>query len=112
MEASSTRMFTMYHKSGVDLNYMAYSSAALDAQCELMEKELDIDKQNAQIKAAGDILMRDVPAIPVSIVPTRIYWWPWVQNYFGAYTIQDDANYAQMVQYMWIDEGMKAAMGY
>jgi len=112
MEASSTRMFTMYHKTGVDLNYMAYSNADLDVQCELMEKELDVDKQNAQIKAAGDIVMRDVPAIPVSIMPTRIYWWPWVQNYSGAYTIQDDANYAQMVQYMWIDAGMKSQMGY
>ena len=112
MEASSTRMFTMYHKTGVDLNYMAYSNPALDEQCELMERELDINKQNAQIKAAGDIVMRDAPAIPVSIIPTRIYWWPWVQNYYGAYTIQDDANYAQMVQYMWIDEGIKAELGF
>ncbi len=112
MEASATRMFTMYHKTGVDLNYMAYSNPELDKLCEQMEKELDVAKQDQQIKAAGDILMRDVPSIPVSITPQRIYWWPWIRNYYGSYTIQDDCNFAELIPYMWIDEGMKKDMGH
>ena len=112
MEASATRMFTMYHKTGVDLNYMAYSNPELDKLCEQMERELDVDKQDQQIKEAGDILMRDVPSIPVSITPQRIYWWPWIKNYYGSYTIQDDCNFAELIPYMWVDEGMKKDMGY
>ncbi len=112
MEASATRMYTMYHKSGVDLNYMAYSNSELDALCELMERELDSTEQDRQIKEAGFVLMRDVPAIPVSIVPQRIYWWPWLQNYYGSSTIQDDANFAEQVPYFWIDQDLKAKMGH
>jgi len=112
MEASATRMFTMYHKTGVDLNYMAYSNPELDKLCEQMEKELDVAKQDQQIKEAGFILMRDVPSIPVSITPQRIYWWPWLKNYYGSYTIQDDCNFAEMIPYMWIDKDLKAKMGY
>ena len=105
-------MFTMYHKSGVDLNYMAYSSPELDALCEQMEKELDVAEQDRQIKEAGFVLMRDVPSIPVSITPQRIYWWPWLKNYYGSYTIQDDCNFAEMIPYMWIDKDLKKKMGY
>ncbi len=112
MEASATRMYTMYHKSGVDLNYMVYSNPELDALAELMEKELDSAEQDRQIKKAGDIVMRDTPAIPVTIVPQRIYWWPWVKNYFGSSTIQDDANFAEQVPYFWIDQDLKASMGH
>ena len=60
----------------------------------------------------GDIWMRDIPAIPLSIVPQRIYWWPWLKNYYGSFSIQDDCNFAEMMPYAWIDEGLKKEMGY
>jgi peptide/nickel transport system substrate-binding protein len=112
LEASETRMYTYYHKTGVDLNYPSWSNARVDELCELMEAELDPDKQQEYIKEAGEILMREGPYIPISIIPTKIYWWPWVKNYWGAYTIQDDCNFSEVTPYMWIDRNLKAEMGY
>jgi len=112
LEASETRMYTYYHKSGVDLNYAAWSNDRLDKLCELMEAELDYDKQQEYIKEAGEILMREGPYIPISIIPTKIYWWPWVKNYWGAYTIQDDCNFGELAAFLWVDQDLKEEMGY
>jgi peptide/nickel transport system substrate-binding protein len=112
LEASETRMYTYYHKSGVDLNYAAWSNKRLDELCELMEAELNYDKQQTYVKEAGEILMREGPYIPISIIPTRIYWWPWVKNYWGAYTIQDDCNFSELAAFLWIDQDLKKQMGY
>ncbi|MBN1685267.1 MAG: ABC transporter substrate-binding protein [Spirochaetales bacterium] len=112
LEASETRMYTYYHKTGVDLNYADWSNKRLDELCELMEAELDPDIQQKYIKEAGDILMREGPYIPATIIPTRIFWWPWVKNYWGAYTIQDDCNFSETTAYMWIDQDLKKQMGY
>lgn len=112
LEASETRMYTYYHKTGVDLNYAAWSNARLDELCELMEAELDYDKQQEYVKEAGEILMREGSYIPISIIPTRIYWWPWVKNYWGAYTIQDDCNFSELAAFLWVDQDLKAEMGY
>jgi len=111
-EASATREFTMYQKTGVDLNYGAYSNLELDALCERMERELDVDEQDRLIKEAGFVLMDDVGSIPVSIVPQRIYWWPWLKNYYGTFTIQDDCCTSEVLPYIWIDQNLKAEMGY
>ena len=112
LEANMARMFTMFWKSEVDLNWNAYSNSELDRLCELIEKELDPIELGKQIKEAGDIWMRDIPAIPVSIVPQRIYWWPWLKNYYGSFSIQDDCNFAEMMPYAWIDDDLKKQMGY
>jgi peptide/nickel transport system substrate-binding protein len=112
LEASETRMYTYYHKSGVDLNYAAWGNDRLDELCELMEAELDYEKQQEYVKEAGEILMREGPYIPISIIPTKIFWWPWVKNYWGAYTIQDDCNFSELAAFLWIDQDLKAEMGY
>jgi peptide/nickel transport system substrate-binding protein len=112
LEASETRMYTYYHKSGVDLNYAAWSNTRFDELCELMEAELNYDKQQEYVKEAGAILMKEGPYIPISIIPTRIYWWPWVKNYWGAYTIQDDCNFSELAAFLWVDQDLKKQMGY
>ncbi len=112
LEASETRMYTYYHKTGVDLNYANWSNARFDELCELMEAELDPDVQQKYIKEAGEILMRSGPYIPISIIPTKIYWWPWIKNYWGAYTIQDDTCFAELTPFMYVDQNLKTQMGY
>jgi peptide/nickel transport system substrate-binding protein len=109
LEASMERMFTMFYKSEVDLNWMAYSNSELDRLCELIEKELDPDKMVKHIKEAGDIWMRDIPAIPLSIVPQRIYWWPWLKNYYGTVAVGYYNVYGS-AKYRWIDHDLKAEL--
>ena len=102
----------MYHKTGVDLNYMEYSNPEIDRLCEMMDIELDPDKKDQLIREASLVLMRDVAALPISIVPSRIHWWPWVKNYFGSWTIEDDCCFSELLPYMWIDQDLKKEMGY
>lgn len=38
-------------------------------------------------------------------------WWPWVQNFYGV-SWAGWANISDLYKYFWIDEDMKADMGY
>ncbi|MBA7520147.1 Heme-binding protein A [subsurface metagenome] len=109
-QASPYLALSMSHKTGSDLNYGVYSSPELDALIAKIELELDVDEQTLLIKEASLLLMRDVASIPCSLSPIRIYWWPWLKNYYGEYTIQDDCCFAAILPYIWIDQDLKEAL--
>jgi len=39
------------------------------------------------------------------------YWWPWIKNYYGERSI-GDGELATILAYAWIDQDLKAEMGY
>jgi len=58
------------------------------------------------------MLLSDVPEWCLYSTSVRMYWWPWIKNYYGEATITDDGGFYPLVTYMWIDRDLKAAMGY
>jgi peptide/nickel transport system substrate-binding protein len=50
-------------------------------------------------------------AIPVPYTYKYVFWWPWLKNFTGEYTVgyYNDPNY---VPFIWIDEALKKSMGY
>jgi len=91
---------------------MMWYNTEFDDLMELAGQELDPALQLPFVRDAGKILSGEFPTIPLSLVPGRNYWWPWLKNYSGELTLTDDACIADMVRFMWIDEGLKEDMGY
>jgi len=97
---------------GGSANRDVYSNSEFDDLMDRVNLELDVAEQTRLLEEAGDILRQDVLRIPLYLVCNRTYWWPWVKNYYGEATIADDASFCPLVRYMWIDEDLKAKMGY
>ena len=93
-------------------NFTVWSNAEFDDLTYRAGRELNIAKQNVLLKEAGKILAVEFPLLPLTLNPARIYWWPWVKNYYGELTTTDDATMASLIKFMWIDEGLKEDMGY
>jgi len=104
-------IINVYYKTGAYANFGQYSNPKLDELVERMEGTLDIAEQNRLAKEAAVILLRDAVTIPTSLLPQATYWWPWVKNYYGELTI-DDFNATALIRYMWIDQDLKAKMGF
>ncbi|GAH45900.1 unnamed protein product, partial [marine sediment metagenome] len=98
-------------KTGGWLNYGQYSNERVDELNALIAAEQDPTKQIPWIKEAAQIYMRECGAIPAHLRPTGYYWWPWLKNYYGEMTITDGGPGA-IFPYIWIDQDLKADMGY
>jgi len=92
-------------------NYAMWSNERFDELCALMAVETDTTKLNSYIKEAGLIMLEEVPYIPYTARPEGHYWWPWIKNYYGECNI-GDWEIANVLAYAWIDQDMKADMGY
>ena len=88
-----------------------YSNPVLDDLINKALWELDPDKQTEIIKQATKVLLYDAVAIPLHYDRGRIYWWPWVKNYFGGMEASAWAP-AYLMAYAWVDQGLKSDMGY
>jgi len=98
--------------SGGSANKTNYSNPMVDELIDQIMLELNPAEQTRLLKEAGDIIMHDVVEIPLNPVIGRIYWWPWVKNYYGEFTIADDMSFCPLVMYMWIDQDLMAEMGF
>jgi peptide/nickel transport system substrate-binding protein len=50
-------------------------------------------------------------AIPAPATPIHHFWWPWVKNYHGEFSMGYDNAYTY-TKYIWVDENLKESMGY
>jgi len=92
-------------------NFSNYSNKRIDELCGLIDAEMGPVKQSPYIKEAGVIALNEVMVVPLYMWPRGHYWWPWVKNYHGELSIAD--GYMDSVwTYIWIDQAMKAEMGY
>lgn len=98
-------------RTGAWLNYGQYSSPEVDALSTQIEGELDFVKQNELIKEAAVIAAREVSGIGLYLIPQGMFWWPWVQNYYGEVSVED-GSFGGLSPYIWIDQNMKKEMGY
>ncbi len=54
-------------------------------------------------------MLDQVYAIPLVTPPDYTFWWPWVKNYSGEYSVGYVHSYYQWV---WYDQELKKSMGY
>jgi len=99
-------------KTGDAWNYSMYSNPVMDELNRKASLELDIDERNRLFSEGLEITMREVASIPLASAPGRVYWWPWVKNYYGEVTVGDDGMFSGLAQFMWIDPDLKEDMGY
>lgn len=104
--------FTITFVSDGVTNNMMWYNDEFDDLIRRAAVEMDINKQNALVKQAGQLLAPEFTHIPFNLNPTRNYWWPWVKNYYGEVTATDDATWAPVVKFCWIDQNVKKEMGY
>jgi len=101
----------MYYYSGGYANWMMHSNPELDEVITAMSATLDVAEQNRLAKEAAIIALSEPTRVPLSLSPTGLYWWPWLKNYYGELS-QHDWSPASLYRYMWIDQDLKAEMGY
>jgi len=99
------------YMTGVFYNCGVYSNERYDELAALVLAEIDPVKRAPILKELNMIRRLDVMQIPTVAFPECIYWWPWLKNYYGETNVQDIGHQALMA-YVWIDENLKAEMGY
>ena len=112
ISADPLNMLDQMCRSSGGLNYSNYSNPELDELIEDALFELDPDKQLELVKKANIMVIDDAQVIPLYYDRGVQFYWPWVKNYFGEASIQDDNCFAQIVYHMWIDEDLKKEMGF
>ena len=94
-------------------NYEAYSNPEMDVLVDQIRVELDPDEYIRLVKEITPMVQYECQRIAVSPYLAARYWWPWVKNYYGEYGVQDDAfGVAPIIALAWIDQDLKAEMGY
>lgn len=98
--------------SGGSANRGVYESPEFDTLVDGIMNALDEDERLQLIKKASLKLQQDAVNVPLMMIGDRNYYWPWVQNYYGEVTVTDDAAFADVAKFMWIDQNMKKKMGF
>ena len=49
--------------------------------------------------------------IPLAFTPQASFWWPWIKNYYAEINIEDQ-QLDPVIARVWIDQALKAKMGY
>jgi peptide/nickel transport system substrate-binding protein len=110
--ANPLTVIDMCYKTRGGLNYGVYSNPDVDELIQDMLWELDPIKQNEIIKDAAEGIIRDAVAIPLNYDRGKIYWWPWVKNFYGELKLADDCGQSQIFNYIWLDQNLKKELGF
>jgi hypothetical protein len=73
--------------------------------------ELDVDEQNRLCREASLIMLEGASYIPLTSTVGKGYWWPWLKNFAGEFSLADQGT-ASVMPFIWIDQGMKEEMGF
>jgi peptide/nickel transport system substrate-binding protein len=112
ISADPLNMLDQMCKTTGGLNYSNYSNPEVDKVIDAALFELDLEKQKELVKEANKMVIADAQVIPLYYDRGNSFYWPWVKNYFGEASIQDDNCFAQIVYHMWIDQDLKKEMGF
>ncbi len=90
-------------------NRSYYSDPYVDQQFEKTRTGIDAAEREAIYKELGLKILDECIAIRFGWADKYNYWWPWVKNYYGeSYQFMHDPPY----ELMWLDQDLKAEMGY
>jgi len=100
-------------ESTTTMNFSAWYDDYFDEQIGLMTSTVLSPAEEASIgKALAVYMLGEVPAIPLSATPEAVYWWPWVKNYYAETNVADRSFGMVFAGYTWLDQDLKAEMGY
>ncbi len=69
-------------------------------------------KEKARLaKEAALVILNDVPKLPLALQISKHYWWPWVRNYYGEWSVHDNPD-PYPLAFAWLDKDLKKSMGY
>jgi len=100
------------YESGTELNYPDYSNPLVDGIIDQIKGERDVSERIRLAKEAYEIVLSEAAEIPLQPITQAHYWWPWLKNYYGESNVGDWGNPMPVLAHAWIDEAMKAEMGY
>jgi peptide/nickel transport system substrate-binding protein len=85
----------------------------IDAASAKMQEEYLTDYQAAAktFKDSMKYVLAQAYVIPRPIYPLTNFWWPWLKNYSGEYSV-GYIRYDSWAQWVWIDQALKKSMGY
>ena len=113
MPGANPVMVLLAYLTDSGMNFAEYSNPEFDAIASKLPLAFDADEQIRLLKEANLVFMRDATVTGLFFSTGRNYWWPWLKNYYGEFTIQDGgASLAALFPYLWIDQVMKEDMGY
>ncbi len=92
-------------------NTTGYSNPEADKIISALLQENDPAKQFKLIKEASAIVLDDAMCIQLTPSAYRTYWWEWVENYYGEFSISD-GNFTELTPFMWINQDKKKALGF
>jgi len=98
-------------KTGAYYNFSGYSNPEFDAMVTKIEQEMDEAKQAPMVREASKKIMTDSPYLPLAQAVSKIYWWDYIKNYYGEYSL-DDGTPHSMFPYWWIDQAEKKSLGF
>ncbi len=92
-------------------NFSGYSNPEFDALIDEMMGLVDESAQAKIAKEASKIMMQDAPYLPLAPTASRVYWWDWVENYYGEFSLSDGTPH-EMIPYMWLNQSVKSELGF
>jgi len=96
---------------GRTYNFAEYNNPEFNERHLAMEKEMDINKLTELGRQNFLTLLDDAPYIPFGNPNQVSYTWPWSKNYYGEIETAF-VNYTPILSRMWVDQELKADMGY
>jgi len=109
--ANPLKTLSNFFVTGAYGNYPRWSNEHFD---ELMAKaavETDTAERDCLMEEASLILLEDTIVIPFTHEAEGIFWWPWMRNYYGE-IFAEGIDRDSCLRYVWIDQDLKAEMGY
>ena len=99
-------------KTGAASNLSGWSDSYYDELMDKMVAELDAEKRDLIIKEAAVYLINEAIVVPQAVKVQGAFFWPWVHNHYGEYRLINDDTWTLPMAYAWLDQDMKATMGY
>ncbi len=89
-----------------------YSNARVDELGALIQKERDANEAARMAQEALLLVLEEVAVVPLYPGSDGHFWWPWLKNYYGERNVGDWGNPMPILAHVWIDQDLKAEMGY
>ena len=104
--ANPITSLTAQGKTGGYINFSGWSNSSFDELMDRLVLEQDVDEQSRLCKEAALIWLNEVPYVPLNPIVNAGYWWPWLKNFHGEYSLADQGT-ASIMPYIWLDQDQK-----
>ncbi len=91
------------------INLPHYSNQYYDELVKQAFATVDSDERLPMLEELFLLTLEEVAFIPFGMQSNYVYWWPWVKNYYGERNVGCVTLTAET---LWIDQKLKAEMGY